>query len=107
MANQTHIKTINCNTSFQMNNHDPHPAVLNLRKVHGARARRLQSYNPSSHVPPAPTQKVWKPKNPQVSWPDMKQEEILTQSQWSMTNFPSCPLPSSVTGVVNIPAWDL
>jgi len=23
-----------------------------------------------------------------------------------MTNFPSCPLPSSVTGVVNIPAWD-
>ena len=81
MANQTHIKTINCNTSFQMNNHDPHPAVLNLRKVHGARARRLQSYYHSSHVPPASTQKGWKTKNPQVSWPDMKQEEILTQSQ--------------------------
>ena len=36
----------------------------------------------------------------------MSQERVLTQNQWSETNFPSCPLPSSVTGVVNIPAWD-
>ena len=35
----------------------------------------------------------------------MKQEEPLTQSQWSINNFPSCPPLSSVTGVVNIPAW--
>ena len=36
----------------------------------------------------------------------MSQERVLTQNQWSDTSFPSCPLPSSVTGVVNIQAWD-
>ncbi len=38
--------------------------------------------------------------------PDITKTHHLTQSQWAMTNFPSCPLPSSVTGVVDIPAWD-
>ena len=87
-------------------NNNPHPTVQNLRIVHGARTRRLQSYYHNSQVPPSPQKKEWKPKNPQVTWPDMKQEEHLTQSQWAMTNFPSCPIPSSVTGVVDIPAWD-
>jgi len=91
----------------EMNTHNnnPHPTVQNLRIIHGARTRRQQSYYHSSHVPPSPPQKEWKPKNPQVTWPNMKQEEPLTQSQWSINNFPSCPPLSSVTGVVNIPAW--
>ena len=36
----------------------------------------------------------------------MNQERVLTQTQWAETNFPSCPLPDSVSGVVNITAWD-
>ena len=89
-----------------MNRNHPHPAILRMRKAHEATARRLHNHYNSSHTPPTPKPSVWKPKNPDIAWPHMDTETLLTQDQWEETNFPSQPLPTTVTGVVNTTAWD-
>ena len=84
----------------------PHPAIHRLRSKHAHTVGRLKHILNSGHSPPPPLKTIWKPKIPQVVWPPMVVESTLTQDQWLQTNFPSMPLPSEVTGVVNIEAWD-
>ena len=89
-----------------MNRNHPHPAILRMREANKAKARRLHNHFSSSHTPPTPQPSVWQPKNPDIAWPHMNNETLLTQAQWEETNFPSQTLPTTVTGVVNITTWN-
>ena len=89
-----------------MSNSKPHPKVGKVQKFHRARVRRIHENLVYCKTPPPPPPNKWEPKNPEVSWPDMSEERPLTPSQWASTNFPFFPLPSDVTGVVNVQKWD-
>ena len=89
-----------------MNKTQPHPMVSKVRETHGARVKRIHENLVNGLTPPPPPPKIWKPKNPEVLWPDMSEERPLTPQQWASTNFPSYPLPSTVSGVVNVNTWD-
>ena len=89
-----------------MNKTKPHPMVSKVRETHGARVKRIHENLVNGITPPPPPPKIWKPKNPEVLWPDMSEERPLTPEQWASTNFPSYPLPSTVSGVVNVNTWD-
>lgn len=53
----------------------------------------------------SPPPKLWRPKNPEIVWPDMDKETRLSQEQWDKTGFPSCSLPSSIVPRVSKHAW--
>ena len=43
--------------------------------------------------------------NPKIILPDLSRERSLSQAEWKASNFPTQPLPASVTGVVNVQVW--
>ena len=53
----------------------------------------------------SPPPKLWRPKNPEIVWPDMDRETSLSQDEWDKTGFPSCSLPSSIVSRVSKHAW--
>ena len=89
-----------------MNNNQPHPMVGKVRESHRARVKRVHQNLDKCSTPPPPPPNIWKPKNPEVIWPDMSEERPLTPAQWASTNFPFYPLPSKVSGVVNVKSSD-
>ena len=83
-----------------------HQAVNRLDIVHGPAVKRLHDRYHSQHTPPpAPTQD-WKPKDHEITWPEMRYESPLTRDEWMETGFPVHPLPKEVEGVVNIEVWE-
>ena len=84
-----------------------HQAVERLDNVHGSAVKRLcDRYHNQYTPPPAPVQE-WKPKNPEITWPKMRKESLLTKAEWMETDFPVYPLPKEVKGVVNIECWEI
>ena len=81
-------------------------AVNRLDMVHGPAVKRLHDRFHSQHTPPPAPPQDWKPKNPKIDWPTMRQERPLTRDEWMETGFPVHPLPKEVEGVVNIECWE-
>ena len=83
-----------------------HQAVNRLDIVHGPAVKRLRDRFHSQHTPPPAPPQDWKPKNPEINWPTMRQERSLTRKEWMETGFSVHPLPKVVEGVVNVKCWE-
>ena len=84
----------------------PNPAIHKLRSIHGPSVERFHQHLLSGYEPPPPQPTLWVPKNPDIEWPTMLHESALSEARWKATNFPFCPLPQTIQGVVNIKVWD-
>ena len=83
-----------------------HQAVERLDNVHGSTVKRLHDRYHSQYTPPPAPAQEWKPKNPEITWPEMRYESPLTKAKWMETDFPVHPLPKEVEGVVNVECWE-
>ena len=89
-----------------MESNNTHPAIHRLRCAYTPTVSRIHHHLDSGYTPPPPPVSTWKPKNPEMTWLDMNNERNLSQAEWKASNFPIHPLPTSVTGMVNVQAWD-
>ena len=88
-----------------MNKKRKHHTIERLQNVHGVAVKRLCDRYRSQYTPPPAPVLEWKPENPEITWPKMKNETRLTKDEWLKTNFPFHPLPHQVQGVVKVEVW--
>ena len=60
------------------------------------------STHPSPPEAPPPS---WEPKNKEVRLPAVAGEVVLTEEQWTQSNFPTFPVPRTVSTHVRVEAW--
>ena len=89
-----------------MHNGGTHPAIKRLRNIHSRRVTRLLHLYHSKYTPPEPTLVTWKPKYPNIKWPNMNRETHLSPEEWKLIGFPHHPLPKEIQGQVDTIAWD-